>query len=361
MLTPGRRNEFIDYQKAKVRIDELHMMEVRMRWNSTLELIESAYLSGWFTSKCLQNPTCSDYRLLFTTKDEWTIIKCVMEVARRSQYRTLWMLKRHTITLPHVITVYNDMSDHMDGVMRTLAKKMTQWKEDIFFAMKFAQQKLWKYYSEVTPMTALRRFLAHILTPFRNLRSFGKWDKGMDINLDDETCYTTPYPVAFLKDVENENCAKHRRLPVTKVESIPTNRLIFSAMASGSGQSCYDPYHISCDDQEHLMPNNVAETTPGRSDHAARSLPAAGFYLNSTPELPPNWGQINSNLNDYDSDPIRFSSTFWIPDITDWWRQLQESHSKYDDFCNLAREIFSIIPHGVGVEPSVSLGRDVIK
>jgi hypothetical protein len=28
------------------------------------------------------------------------------------------------------------MHDHMDGVMRALAKKKTQWNEDLFFAVK---------------------------------------------------------------------------------------------------------------------------------------------------------------------------------------------------------------------------------
>jgi hypothetical protein len=37
------------------------------------------------------------------------------------------------------------MFDHMDGVKRALAKKKTQWKEDLFFAVKCAQQKLYKY------------------------------------------------------------------------------------------------------------------------------------------------------------------------------------------------------------------------
>jgi len=108
------------------------------------------------------------------------------------------------------------------------------------------------------------------------------------------------------------------------------------------------------------MPNNVAETTPGRSDHAARLLTAARLYLNSPPEAPKNWGQINPNLNDYHSDPMEISTTFWIPDITDWWQQQEEMYSKYPDLSNLARDIFSIIPHGVGVEASFSLGRDVI-
>jgi hypothetical protein len=45
---------------------------------------------------------------------------------------------RHTVTLHHVSSVYNDMFDHMDGLMRTLAKKKTLWKEDFFFAVKLA-------------------------------------------------------------------------------------------------------------------------------------------------------------------------------------------------------------------------------
>jgi hypothetical protein len=57
---------------------------------------------------------------------------------------------------------------------------------------------------------------------------------------------------------------------------------------------------------------------------------------------------------------MEISSTFWIPDVTDWWRQQEETHSTYADLSNVARDIFSIIPHGVGVEASISLGRDVI-
>ena len=76
------------------------------------------------------------------------------------------------------------------------------------------------------------------------------------------------------------------------------------------------------------MPNNVAEMTPRRSDRAVHLLTAARLYSNSSPEAPKNWREINSNLNDYHSDPMEFSSTFWIPDITDWWRQQDEMHSK---------------------------------
>jgi len=57
---------------------------------------------------------------------------------------------------------------------------------------------------------------------------------------------------------------------------------------------------------------------------------------------------------------MEISSTFWLPDISNWWWQQEETHSKYTDLSNVARDIFSIIPHGDGVEASVSLGRDVI-
>jgi len=156
--------------------------------------------------------------------------------------------------------------------------------------------------------------------------------------------------------VENQFCAKHRRVPVNKLETVPSCNLVPSATASGSYQSSFDPYNLSSDDEEYLMPNNVAETTPGRSDRAARLSTAASLYLNSPPEAPTNWGQINPNLNDCHSDPMEISSTFWMPDITDWWRQQEETHSKYADLSNVARDIFSIIPHCVGVEVSFSPG-----
>jgi hypothetical protein len=51
---------------------------------------------------------------------------------------------RHLVTLHHLLTVYNDMFDQMDGVMRAVAKKKTQWKEDLYFALTVARQKLSK-------------------------------------------------------------------------------------------------------------------------------------------------------------------------------------------------------------------------
>jgi len=87
------------------------------------------------------------------------------------------MSKRHTVTLHHGISVYNDMFDHMDGVMQALAKKKTPWKEDLFFGVELARQKLSQYYAEVTSTMGMLLISAHILDPIRKLRSFRKWDK----------------------------------------------------------------------------------------------------------------------------------------------------------------------------------------
>jgi len=56
---------------------------------------------------------------------------------------------------------------------------------------------------------------------------------------------------------------------------------------------------------------------------------------------------------------MEISSTFSILDITNWWRQQVETLSQNVNLSNMARDIISIIPHGVGVESSFSSGWDV--
>jgi len=158
---------------------------------------------------------------------------------------------------------------------------------------------------------------AHILQPFWKLQWFRKWDKGMDINPEDETSYTTQYQEAILKYVENEYCAKHQCVPVNKHESLPRSNLIPSSTASGCYQSCFDPYDLSSDDEEYLTPKDVAEMILRRSDCSTRLLTTARLYLNSPPKAPNHRRQIDPKLNDYHSDPMGIISTFWLPDITD--------------------------------------------
>jgi len=78
----------------------------------------------------------------------------------------------------------------MDGVMWAMAQKKSQWKEDLYCAVKVVQQKRSKYYAPVTPTTGVHLISAHILHPRQKLRLFTQCNKGMDINLEDETSYT---------------------------------------------------------------------------------------------------------------------------------------------------------------------------
>jgi len=190
------------------------------------------------------------------------------------------------------------MFDHTAVVMRALAKEKSQWKGDFYFTMKFTGWMLSKCYAKVIPTTGMLLIRAHILSRVQKLQSFRKWDNGMDINTKDETSYTTQYWEAFLRYVENEYCAKHRRLPILEPKIITSNNLFSSARASRSGQSSYDWYDLSMDHEEYWMPQNVAETTPRESDLAALLVIAARLCLNSSPELIPNWVQIDHNVND---------------------------------------------------------------
>jgi len=96
------------------------------------------------------------------------------------------------------------------------------------------------------------------------------------------------------------------------------------------------------------------------SVRAAPLLTATRLYLNSPPEAPNNWGQINANLNDYHSDPMEISSRFWLPGITNRWHQQEQTLWNYADGSYVARYMCFIIPYGVGVEAGFSLGRESI-
>jgi len=48
------------------------------------------------------------------------------------------------------------------------------------------------YYAELNPTRGIHLISAHLLDPFRRLWSFRKWDKGMDMNPEEETSYRPP-------------------------------------------------------------------------------------------------------------------------------------------------------------------------
>jgi len=191
------------------------------------------------------------------------------------------MLKWHKVTLHHVITVYIDMFQHMDGIMWALTKKQTRWNEDLEYAVKFAWPKLSKCYREVTPTAGMLRISALILDRFQMLWSFTKWDKVMDMNPEDETSYTTQYQEALLKYVEKKYCAKHLPMSVIKPENVLGSNCFPTPKACGFGKSSFDPYDWSSNDEEYLTAKSVAEMTTRWSDCAAHLLTATTIWIHS--------------------------------------------------------------------------------
>jgi len=87
----------------------------------------------------------------------------------------------------------------------------------------------------------MRHISAHILDSFRKLRLFQKLDKGININPEAETSYTTQFKQGFLKYVDNEYCAKHWHQPVNKPENVPSSDFVTCIIPSGAGQIAVDP------------------------------------------------------------------------------------------------------------------------
>ena len=79
------------------------------------------------------------------------------------------MLKRHTVTFHHNITILNDMFDHMDGVSRAFATKQTQWKEDLYLSMTLVRLRLPNNHAERTPTMGKLLMSACIIDPVRKL------------------------------------------------------------------------------------------------------------------------------------------------------------------------------------------------
>src|SRR5437588_8939239 len=108
-------------------------------------MLERAYRLKTYTYRWLiQYP---QYKSLFTIEEEWKAVEYVLQVLLPFRYWTLWMSKWRTITLHRVISIYNDIFDHMESVSKALTKKKLQWKREFHHAIRYVRTKLRKYYT----------------------------------------------------------------------------------------------------------------------------------------------------------------------------------------------------------------------
>jgi len=88
---------------------------------------------------------------------------------RPFRYWTLWISKRHIVTLHHIIKVNNNRFKYMDGDMPVMANMKTQWKQGWFITEMLAEHKMSKYYAEATTTTAMLFVFTRIVYSFRML------------------------------------------------------------------------------------------------------------------------------------------------------------------------------------------------
>jgi hypothetical protein len=133
-----------------------------------------------------------------------------------------------------------------------------------------------------------------------------------------------------------------------------------SRTAFGLSQFTINPSDLSSNANDFIIPNNVAEVTPGCCDRTANVLTAARLNFHSLPHAPKMWGQINQNCSHYHSDRIEISRIFWIHNITIRWHMQEETQSKCANLANVTCDISFCIPYGVRAEATVTLRHDLI-
>ena len=339
------------------------ILDVKTRWNSTLAMLERAYRLRPYTREWLEN--YPDFQPLYTTDDEWHTVEYVLEVLTPFRYWTLWLSKRHTITLHRVISIYNEMFDHMEGAMNLLKSKQTAWKKDVHHAVQAAHRKLQGYYAQVTPESGLLLILAALLDPFRKAKTFKLWDSRMNIDPRDPTSYTFQYTEAFLSYWEENYVLSDGPVPGVKI-GMKGNPFIEGETQSSEeeplspGESLYFSDSEDADFEETARPIYPG-ITPARASRQERMKDVARSYLSTLPVDIASIDQRRPNIDDLKSeDPDEMTAGFWKPDVAAYWLQQEENFGEYAVLARMARDIFSVIPHGVGVESSFSLGRDLI-
>lgn len=112
-------------------------------------------------------------------------------------------------------------------------------------------------------MTGVHFISVYIFNRVWNLQSFSIWDSGIYINPEHKTSYSTLYDNVFETYEVNEFFADCGYLLIINTERIRSYNHFHFIQVSRSDQSCYDVHDWPSDNEEYLIPENVAETTPG--------------------------------------------------------------------------------------------------
>ena len=249
--------------------------------------------------------------------------------------------------------------------MRSLKGKQMAWKVDVRRTVRALHKKLQSYYSEVTPESSLPLILAALLNPLRKTKTFWVRDSNMNINPKDCESFTAQYTAAFMNYWEEmyvaPQCAPKARMEDLNSGETKMDAMYNSSSTSRSASPDVAYFSESSDDYSH-GPDTPAypPITSARDLRQVRMMEVASKYINSVNADPAALGPHPPKTDNLKFDnPQELTATFWRPHVTAYWRVQEDSSTEYAPLARMAGDVFSVIPHGVGVEASFSLGQDV--
>jgi hypothetical protein len=141
--SPQRRDAFLCLQSGGTRLFPLH--DVQTRWNSTFLMLRRARrLRNTIDKYCCDH----EYSQFKVTDVEWRQIDYLVHLTKPFFQFTMALMKTKDVTIHSVFLVYRKLLEHIERSNRTLKKKTTPWKKDMYGALLVARQRLREYYEK---------------------------------------------------------------------------------------------------------------------------------------------------------------------------------------------------------------------
>ena len=309
------------------------------------------------------------------------------------------MSKRQDFTLHKVLRIYGNMFDHFEDFMKRLRAKEADFKQDLLRALEAATAKLKEYYAKVTPRVGTLLLMATMLDPYQKLSPFKKWDRAEGNDDTEPSSFKQQHRKLFLEYFETHYLPaieNHPPGPLASQQAHASNtpqnttfnrkklRRDDSDSENDNSERSVEPEQRRYDERHSLTgilangtvldgyPNGNVDRTFMNIDRQ-KYLLAAVEYIDSRrfsmdQARDEHFGTVAGDLDaqeEENDDPGKVTISWFEPGPDGYWRKIASMPAQGDikylqRVEQMARDIFSCVPHGVGVESSFSIARNVI-
>jgi hypothetical protein len=320
-----RIESYLNPQDGNEKYAVTLILDVRTRWNSMQLMLSRALRLRAYSVQWLADRP--EYAMLRTSKCEWRVIEYIIHVTQPFHYWTLWMSMRHNVTIHRVIRIYNQLFDHLDGCVQKLTNKRSEWKKDV--------------------KSGLIYILAHCLDPTQKFKVFKIWD--MDENY--ATHYEQDYKKAVLDYFKKNYAPSPSPSPATPENTTiqPTQRHRKERRAAFDSDESSDEDKLSEFDRK---PGQTYTLSPYQ-----QAIIYAERYINDGPI---KRSSLHEPCDYIGENELKAGYTNKVNFFSFWRTEMNAQRPGSAPFLRMVRDVYSVIPHGVGVEGSFSLGRQAL-